>query len=76
VSALAETATQPPSALDPCATTENAKCERYFTREDDGLAEEWTRRVFLNPPYGRAIRKWMRKAWEASQSTAELREAA
>ena len=25
--------------LDPCATDENAKCNRYFTREDDGLKQ-------------------------------------
>jgi phage N-6-adenine-methyltransferase len=36
--------------LDPCATAENAKCARYFTREDDGLSREWTGKVFMNPP--------------------------
>jgi phage N-6-adenine-methyltransferase len=61
-----------PFDLDPCATPENAKCERFFTREDDGLAQEWTGRVFMNPPYGRAILAWMRKAWEATQNGAEL----
>jgi phage N-6-adenine-methyltransferase len=58
--------------LDPCATVESAKCARYFTRTNDGLAQEWLGRVFMNPPYGREIGKWMRKAWEASQSSAEL----
>jgi len=61
-----------PFDLDPCATAENAKCPRYFTREDDGLAQVWTGRVFMNPPYGKTIADWMRKAWEASQTTAEL----
>jgi hypothetical protein len=28
-----------PFDLDPCATSENAKCERYFTQADDGLAQ-------------------------------------
>lgn len=28
--------------LDPCATSENAKCARYFTKEDDGLAQSWS----------------------------------
>ena len=39
--------------LDPCATAENAKCERFYTRERDGLQEApWTgERVFMNPPY-------------------------
>ena len=58
--------------LDPCATAENAKCERHFTRGDDGLTQEWTGRVFMNPPYGREIGNWMQKALEAAESTAEL----
>lgn len=58
--------------LDPCSSHENHKCARYFTAEDDGLEREWTGRVFMNPPYGRTLGGWMRKAWEASQSTAEL----
>jgi phage N-6-adenine-methyltransferase len=51
--------------LDPCATPENAKCARYFTKEQDGLAQSWTGRVWMNPPYGREISKWVRKAYEA-----------
>lgn len=27
--------------LDPCATPQNAKCARYFTKEIDGLAQSW-----------------------------------
>lgn len=27
--------------LDPCATRESHKCERYFTKEDDGLQKKW-----------------------------------
>ena len=54
------------------ASHENAKCARYFTRDDDGLRQEWIGRVFMNPPYGRVIGAWMRKAWESSQTTAEL----
>ena len=61
-----------PFDLDPCATSENAKCRHYFTRDDDGLAQDWTGRVWLNPPYGRTIGDWMAKAWESSQTTAEL----
>jgi phage N-6-adenine-methyltransferase len=54
--------------LDACATAENAKCVRYFTRKDNGLAQPWTGRVWMNPPYGRTIGQWMRKAWESVQS--------
>jgi phage N-6-adenine-methyltransferase len=48
--------------LDACATPENAKCDRYFTPADDGLAQTWTGRVWMNPPYGREIASWMQKA--------------
>jgi phage N-6-adenine-methyltransferase len=48
--------------LDVCATADNAKCTRYFTREDNGLAQPWTGRVWCNPPYGREIGKWVEKA--------------
>jgi len=54
-------------ALDPCATDENAKCEMYFTKEDDGLKQDWEKEtVFMNPPYGREIGEWMKKAYESS----------
>jgi len=57
--------------LDPCATAENATCPLYFTKEQDGLAQDWgTHRVFCNPPYGRKIGKWARKCFEASQNGA------
>jgi site-specific DNA-methyltransferase (adenine-specific) len=54
--------------LDPCATSENAKCPSYFTRAENGLAQPWTGRVFCNAPYGRVIGDWIRKAWESVQS--------
>lgn len=52
--------------LDVCATSKNAKCKRYFTREDDGLSQEWSGVCWMNPPYGRGIGQWVRKAYEAS----------
>lgn len=48
--------------LDPCATADNAKCDRYFTIEDDGLSRPWSGTVFMNPPYGRGIGDWVAKA--------------
>lgn len=33
--------------LDPCATPENAKCERYFTKEQDGLSQPWGGQYFV-----------------------------
>jgi phage N-6-adenine-methyltransferase len=52
--------------LDPCATHENAKCAHYFTKEENGLAQEWHGTVFMNPPYGREISKWVAKAKQES----------
>ena len=52
--------------LDPCALPENAKCKRFFTKEDDGLSRSWNNEiVFMNPPYGREIIDWVKKASEA-----------
>ena len=49
--------------LDVCADESNHKVDRYFTREDDGLAQTWAPEVcWMNPPYGREISAWMRKA--------------
>ena len=49
--------------LDPCALPSNAKCEQFFTREIDGLKQNWGGHiVFMNPPYGREIGKWVEKA--------------
>lgn len=51
--------------LDPCASSENAKCAKYYTTDQDGLAQDWTgERVFCNPPYGREIVKWVKKCAE------------
>ncbi|MBM7592275.1 DNA N-6-adenine-methyltransferase [Brevibacillus fulvus] len=52
--------------LDVCALPENAKCERYFTPDTNGLAQEWTGVCWMNPPYGRQIGKWVQKAYESS----------
>lgn len=51
-----------PFDLDVCATPDNAKVQRYFTPEDDGLAQEWHGLCFMNPPYGRDIARWVEKA--------------
>ena len=51
--------------VDVCATPENAKCEKYYTKEEDGLLQEWQGRCFMNPPYGREIPKWIAKAYDS-----------
>lgn len=52
--------------LDACADATNAKCSRYFTKEQDALKQRWSGRVFMNPPYGRVIAAFMHKAYEES----------
>lgn len=57
--------------LDPCATRENAKCRQFLTKAEDGLNYNWANHtVFMNPPYGRAIGAWMRKAYESTKAGA------
>lgn len=58
--------------LDPCASHSTAKCARYFTIEDDGLAQDWDGTVFMNPPYGRSIGDWVRKARQESERGATV----
>lgn len=54
--------------LDVCASIANAKASRYFTREDDGLSRKWSGCAWMNPPYGREIGRWIRKAFESVES--------
>jgi site-specific DNA-methyltransferase (adenine-specific) len=51
--------------LDPCSSINNHKCEKYYTIEDNGLEKNWSNEiVFMNPPYGREIGAWIKKAYE------------
>lgn len=51
-------------SLDVCALPENAKCERYYSPEDNGLSQKWDGGVWCNPPYGREVINWVKKASE------------
>ena len=51
---------------DVCAVAENAKCHKYFTPEENGLSQEWIGNCWMNPPYGREIKKWVKKAYQSS----------
>ena len=54
--------------LDPCASDENAKCEYYYTEEENGLLQDWSgETVFCNPPYGRELPKWIEKCYHEGQ---------
>lgn len=48
--------------LDAAASASNAKLAHYYTEQEDGLTASWTgERVFVNPPYGRALPAWIYK---------------
>jgi len=56
--------------LDPCATAANSKCGKHFTREENGLKKSWKgQTVFMNPPYGKDIKKWIKKAYDESRNS-------
>nr|WP_249261806.1 phage N-6-adenine-methyltransferase [Lactiplantibacillus plantarum] len=50
---------------DLAASDDNAKCSCYFTRYDNSLEQDWeglSGNLFLNPPYGRELKLWVKKA--------------
>lgn len=59
-----------PFAVDVCASVENAKAPKFFSREQDGLKQEWAGTVWMNPPYGREIKHWVKKAYESARGGA------
>src|ERR671925_2236107 len=58
--------------LDVCASRRNHKCAAYYTREQDGLRQRWSGTCWMNPPYGRDIGAWIRKAREESLRGARI----
>ena len=49
--------------LDPCAciTQHWVPARRVFFKSDDGLVQDWFGRVWMNPPFGRAVGDWLKK---------------
>ncbi len=59
--------------LDVSATEENAKCKKFFTLNDDGLKQDWSKDIcWMNPPYGGHTGDWIRKAYEESTKGATV----
>ena len=51
--------------LDVCASEKNAKVKNYYTKERDGLSQDWTgHTVWCNPPYGREMPLWIEKCYK------------
>lgn len=49
--------------LDPCCPI-NAPfyhAKNHYTIIDDGLSKNWVGRVYMNPPYGKGMEKWIEK---------------
>ncbi len=67
-----------PFELDVCASHENTKCTSYFSKYQNGLEASWTKHghlngvCWMNPPYGRAISKWLAKAKQESEQGATV----
>ena len=54
--------------LDVCAIAENAKCDRFFSPADDGMRQSWEGETcWCNPPYGKDVVKWCKKALSESK---------
>ena len=48
--------------LDPCSEGGgHIPAAAHFTRADNGLLHGWPGRIYMNPPYGREIGKWIVK---------------
>ncbi|WP_236567493.1 phage N-6-adenine-methyltransferase [Nocardia sp. CY41] len=60
-----------PFDLDPCAAIDRPwdTARQHIAPPDDGLAADWTGRVWLNPPYA-AVDRWLSKLAEHGQGTA------
>jgi phage N-6-adenine-methyltransferase len=54
--------------LDVCATKHNAKCQRFYTKEQDGLNQKWAKSNWMNPPYGKSIALWVARAYSEARN--------
>jgi phage N-6-adenine-methyltransferase len=54
--------------LDVCADSSNTKCSQFFSEEENGLLQHWDGNCcWMNPPYGREIGKWVKKAFDETR---------
>lgn len=62
-------------SYDLCALPYNTKCTFYFSPDQDSMKQDWHKidgYCWLNPPYGRDIIKWIKKAYEESLIGAKI----
>lgn len=58
-----------PFDYDVAASNENHLCNKYYTKKENGLIQDWNLdgyNFFMNPPYGRTIGLWVEKAYQES----------
>ncbi|NFS12809.1 adenine methyltransferase [Clostridium botulinum] len=62
--------------LDPCCTVKTAKCKKFYTKERDGLKQDWSGEiVYCNPPYSKRSKDnpgqgaWIKKCYEEGEKT-------
>ena len=53
--------------LDVCAYKDTAKAPIFFTEQDNAFKQQWVGKCWMNPPYGKAIPKWLERAYKESQ---------
>ena len=58
--------------IDVCALPENAKCSKFYSPEDNGLSKNWGGTCWCNPPYGRKIGEWVKKASKSNATVVML----
>ncbi len=70
--------------IDVCATKNNSKCQYFYHKEDDALSKPWNvdpynygevgkpMSCWMNPPYGKTIGQWIKKAYEESKRGATV----
>ncbi len=62
-----------PFDVDACASKENAKANVFYDESENGLTKPWCYdsgegSVWMNPPYGRGIGEWVKKAYLESRN--------
>lgn len=53
--------------IDLAANSENTKCVKFYSKEDNSLSKSWEGVCWLNPPYGRELPKWIAKAYHSAK---------
>ena len=59
--------------VDVSSSDDNHKCNKYYTEKENGLIQNWDNEIiWCNPPYGRKIGDWVKKASESSTTVVML----